>query len=364
MVMNTETEILATLRSAAATVKDPESGKPLLSVSGTSLIRNGERWSLKVEVPRFVAPLVSTLKAGLEEAILQHQELRGQGIDVEIGFVATERPVPKLGTAGVTIKSVIAVGSGKGGVGKSTVSVGIAMALARGGARVGLLDADVYGPSVPTMTGVAGSPEVVNDKIEPLRTQGMPVMSMGLLVPASEAVIWRGPMLHQAVTRFVRDVAWGDLDYLIVDMPPGTGDVAITLTQLLPVSGAVVVCTPQDVALADAIKAVGMLRKVKVPILGIVENMSGFKCPGCSKVYDIFGRGGAREYAEQSELPFLGDLPITMAIREKGDAGEMWSAFDDPMIAAGFDAVARQLALSMAQRTAASPPKPSLPVLS
>lgn len=364
MGLTTSAEILNAVRSATSSVRDPETGKPLLAVAASSVIANGSGWTLRVEVPRFDAPLVKSLKASLEESIARDAELRSVSLGVEIGFVVQERPVPKLGTAGVTIKSVIAVGSGKGGVGKSTVSVGIAMSLARSGARVGLLDADVYGPSLPTMTGVAGQPEVVGDKIEPLRTQGMPVMSMGLLVPASEAVIWRGPMLHQAVTRFVRDVAWGDLDYLIVDMPPGTGDVAISLTQLLPVSGAVVVCTPQDVALADAIKAVGMLRKVKVPILGIVENMSGFKCPGCSKVYDIFGKGGAREYAEQSELPFLGELPITMTIREKGDAGEMWNVFDDPTIAAGFDSLTTQLALVMAQRTAASPPKLSLPVLS
>lgn len=343
---------------------DPETGRDLISAKiPIDSRRDGQRLNVSIGLPRFAAALRDHVAQQVRQRLEKQPELKGVDIDLVVGVAKQERAVPRLGQAGVTIKAVIAVGSGKGGVGKSTVATGLAMALSRSGARVGLLDADVYGPSIPLLTGTGGQPEVVGDKIQPLRTETMPVMSIGFLVPSTEAVIWRGPMLHQAITRFVRDVAWGELDYLIVDMPPGTGDVAITLTQLLPVTGAVVVCTPQDVALADAIKAVGMLRKVKVPILGIVENMSGFVCPGCSRRYDIFGKGGAREYAEQESLALLGELPITMSIRECGDSGTMWRLLDDPQTAPAFETLATRLVQGLASRAALAPPKPQLPVL-
>ena len=193
---------------------------------------------------------------------------------------------------------VVSVTSGKGGVGKSTVAAAIACGLHRAGSRVGLMDADVYGPSVPHLLGVSGRPQITEDKkIEPADCDGMKIISMGLMVPDDEPIVWRGPMLHGAITQFLRDTAWGDLDYLIIDMPPGTGDIALTLSQLLPLTGAVVVCTPQDVALLDAVKAIGMFRKVNIPVIGMVENMSGFVCD-CGKEYEIFGKGGARDKAE------------------------------------------------------------------
>ena len=185
------------------------------------------------------------------------------------------------------------------------------------------MDADVYGPSIPHLLGLDGRPDGRRGQSCSRSTaDGMPVMSMGFLVPPGEAVVWRGPMLHGAITQFLRDTAWGDLDYLIIDMPPGTGDIALTLSQALPLTGAVVVCTPQDVALLDAVKAIAMFRKVSIPILGIVENMSYFLCPDNGKRYDIFGSGGARAKAEELSVPFLGEVPIQIPIRERGDAGE------------------------------------------
>jgi ATP-binding protein involved in chromosome partitioning len=200
-------------------------------------------------------------------------------------------------------------------------------------------------------------------KIEPIEAAGLAVMSMGFLVPPGEAVVWRGPMLHGAITQFLRDTIWGDLDYLIIDMPPGTGDIALTLSQLLPLTGAVVVCTPQEVALLDAVKAIAMFRKVNIPILGVVENMSGFICPDCGKRYDIFGSGGARRKAEELSAPFLGDVPITISIRERGDAGQTAANFDDPAAAPYLQRIVYKLVKGLADAASVSAPMPKLPVL-
>jgi len=192
---------------------------------------------------------------------------------------------------------------------------------------------------------------------------GMPIMSIGYLVPADQAVIWRGPMLHGAITQFLRDTNWGDLDYLVVDMPPGTGDVPITLSQSLPLTGAVVVCTPQQVALLDAVKAIGMFRKVNIPILGMVENMSTFICPDTGKRYDIFGSGGARRKAEELNVPFLGEVPINIAVRERGDEGETALNFEDPLVSPYLTKIAYSLVRNLAQAAEREPPKAALPVL-
>ena len=186
---------------------------------------------------------------------------------------------------------------------------------------------------------------------------------MGFLVPPGEAVVWRGPMLHGAITQMLRDTAWGPLDYLVIDMPPGTGDIALTLSQVLPLTGAVVVCTPQDVALLDATKAIAMFRKVNIPVLGVVENMSFFACPGCQKRYDIFGSGGAKRTAQELEIPFLGELPIQIPIREHGDAGQTAANYDDPATRPYLEAICMRLVGNLAAATAARPPLPSLPVL-
>jgi ATP-binding protein involved in chromosome partitioning len=278
-----------------------------------------------------------------------------------------DRPPGKLGQLGIEAKSVIAVGSGKGGVGKSTIAASIALGLARAGSRVGLLDADVYGPSVPHLLGLSGRPQIENGKIVPMKLaigpNALPVMSMGFLVPAGEAVVWRGPMLHGAITQMLRDTLWGPVDYLVIDMPPGTGDIALTLSQALPLTGAVVVCTPQDVALLDATKAIAMFKKVNIPILGMVENMAYFVCPDTGKRYDIFGSGGARRTAHELEIPFLGEVPIQIPIREHGDAGKTAANYDDPAARPFLEAICERLVGNLAAASAARPPLPSLPVL-
>ncbi len=221
------------------------------------------------------------------------------------------------------VRHVVAVASGKGGVGKSTVAVNLAVALARQGQRVGLLDADVYGPSIPLMMGVTDDPVMDRNtrKLQPFEKFGVRFMSLGFLTPPDQAVIWRGPLVMKAIEQLLRDVDWGALDVLVVDMPPGTGDVQLTLSQRANLTGAVIVTTPQDVALADAIKGVAMFRKVEVPILGVIENMSFFVCPHCDGRSDIFGHGGARREAERQGVPFLGEVPLHGAIRAAGDDG-------------------------------------------
>ena len=269
-------------------------------------------------------------------------------LEVEVKLTRDQRPPLKLGEIGLSAKSVIAVGSGKGGVGKSTIAASIALGLARAGSRVGLMDADVYGPSIPHLLGVNRRPEIADNRIQPIETAGVKVISMGFLVPPGEAVVWRGPMLHGAITQFLRDTAWGDLDYLVIDMPPGTGDVALTLSQLLPLTGAVVVCTPQDVALLDAVKAISMFRQVNIPVLGMVENMSYFLCPDNGKRYDIFGHGGARRRAAELDIPFLGEVPIQKQIPVRGEQGQTAQNNDDRDTAPYLEAICQTLVMNLA----------------
>jgi ATP-binding protein involved in chromosome partitioning len=227
---------------------------------------------------------------------------------------------PKQSIPGV--KSIIAVASGKGGVGKSTTSVNIALGLQALGYKVGILDADIYGPSVPRLLGLSGRPQQIDGRlIKPMENYGLKAMSMGFLVDEDVAMIWRGPMIQSALLQMLREVAWGDLDVLVIDMPPGTGDVQLTLAQQAPLSGAVIVSTPQDLALLDARKAINMFKKVEVPLIGLVENMSHFICPNCGTSHDIFGHGGARAEADKIGAAFLGEVPLAMVIREKSDAG-------------------------------------------
>jgi ATP-binding protein involved in chromosome partitioning len=244
---------------------------------------------------------------------------------------AAAAPAPKPGIPGV--KHIIAVASGKGGVGKSTTAVNIALGLQSLGLKTAILDADIYGPSVPRLLGISGRPEQIDGKlIRPMENFGLKAMSMGFLVDEEVAMIWRGPMIQSALLQMLREVAWGDLDVLVVDMPPGTGDAQLTMAQQVPLSGAVIVSTPQDLALIDARKAVTMFKKVEIPLLGIVENMSHFVCPNCGTSHDIFGHGGARQEAEKIGVPFLGEVPLAMTIRENSDSGTpvMISAADGP----------------------------------
>ena len=350
----------AVIREVLKDFEDPETGRSVAEsgqLGDVSLDGNTAKIALALSTH---SAILRDDVAERIEATLKQKFPSLEGVSVELGTF--DRPPQKIGQIGLTAKSVVAVGSGKGGVGKSTVAAALALGLARAGSKVGLMDADVYGPSIPHLLGASGRPEVVEKRIQPIEIAGLKMISMGLLVPPGEAVVWRGPMLHGAVTQFLRDTAWGELDYLIIDMPPGTGDIALTLSQLLPLSGAVVVCTPQDVALLDATKAVAMFRKVNIPILGMVENMSGFVCPDCGKRYDIFGSGGARRCAAELEIPFLGEVPINMQIRVLGDEGRTLAGFDDPATGESLLAVCRNLVSQLPGKSADAGALPGLTV--
>ena len=262
------------------------------------------------------------------------------------------------------VKSVVAVASGKGGVGKTTVAVNLAIALQRGGARVGLMDGDVYGPNVPMMLGTSEQPRALSERrILPVEAYGVKMISIGLLAPGDKPMIWRGPMLHSVVQQFIRSVEWGELDYLLIDLPPGTGDVQLSLVQTVPLTGAVVVTTPSQVALADVRKAIEMFRQVDVPVLGIVENMSYFACPHCGGKIDVFGEGEGRRMADAFGVPLLGEIEIDPRIRIGGDTGKPVAAQVDSATAAevagvpgvkSLYAVARAVALRVEELNAAS----------
>ena len=261
-----------------------------------------------------VRPAPSAAQAASIPPPMQAQAARAQAAGAQ-----ADRPNQKAGVPG--IKSIVAVASGKGGVGKSTTSVNLALALQSLGKKVGILDADIYGPSMPRLLGISDRPSANGRVLSPLESYGLKVMSMGFLVDEETPMIWRGPMVISALTQMLREVAWGELDLLIVDMPPGTGDAQLTMAQQVPLAGAVIVSTPQDIALIDARKGLNMFRKVDVPILGIIENMSTFICPKCGERSDIFGHGGARDEAGRMGVPFLGEIPLHMDIRSHSDGG-------------------------------------------
>jgi ATP-binding protein involved in chromosome partitioning len=351
----------AAVESALGDFADPETGRNALQMEQIQDIKiDGDRLSLTLALTTWAAPIWQNVVDDLQQRL---QAKLPQLSEIVINRTIFDRPPKPIGEINLKAKSVIAIASGKGGVGKSTMAASLAIGLKRSGAIVGLMDADVYGPSIPHLLGVNQRPEVVDNRIQPVDADGIPVMSMGFMVPPGEAVVWRGPMLHGAITQFLRDTNWGDLDYLIIDMPPGTGDIALTLSQLLPLTGAVVVCTPQEVALLDAVKAIAMFRKVNINVLGMIENMSGFVCPGCDKKYDIFGSGGARASAEELDVPFLGEVPINIKIREFGDAGKAGACFDDKVASVYFTKLVYGMVKNLADANAASPKMPQLPVL-
>lgn len=259
-----------------------------------------------------------------------------------VAMTANQPMPPKQPIAGV--KHLIAVGSGKGGVGKTTVSVNLAVALASLGHKAGLMDADVYGPNVPLMMGINRTPMAHGERIQPLEQYGVRLMSMGFLNPGDKPLVWRGPMLHSVIQQFLRNVDWGDLDYLVIDLPPGTGDVQLSLIQTAPITGAIVVTTPSDVSLEDARKAVHMFHQVKVPILGIVENMSFLNCPHCHERIDVFSYGGGRKTAEQMRVNFLAELPLDPQVRIGGDTGKpvaLRTSLGDPFFELARNTIAR-----------------------
>ncbi len=379
----TERDVLDALKG----VKDPEIGRDLVDlgmVKDVKVIDFAITLTINLTTP--ACPLKAQIEKDVRDAltarlgsdyrvhITMSSEVRGKGI-VEKGDIPG-------------VKNVIAVGSGKGGVGKSTMAAAIAYGLKSYGSSVGLMDADVYGPSIPHLVGASGRPMSRGERIEAIEANGLKIMSMGSLIEPERAMIMRGPMLHGIIQQFLHQVEWGELDYLVIDLPPGTGDVPLTLAQSLPLTGAVVVCTPQEVALLDAVRAISMFRQLKVPILGMVENMSFFDIdaylrnrggsrvaeildrkelftgPGDERAY-LFGRGGAKRKAEQMEVPFLGEVPLNISLRERGDEGRIREAL-------GPDSPSRSYLLNVVEKLAAqisiqnlkSPKMPKLEIIS
>jgi len=339
------------VREALAEVVLPGTETKLL---GTSMVEQlkieGDKLSLTLQLPAGEPLNKEALRQSLDAALGKLPGLRR----FQINWGAAKKVPPPLLSG---VRHILLVGAGKGGVGKSTVAVNLACALAAGGAKVGLLDADFYGPSLPLMSGVK-EPPVSRDgqTMEPLEAHGVKMISIGFLVEADQALVWRGPMLHAALSQLMRDVNWGGLDWMVVDLPPGTGDVVLSLSQQIHPSGAVLVSTPQKVALADVIRAKQMFERIQVPVLGIVENMSHFICPCCGTQTPVFDSGGARAAAEHMGIPFLGEIPIDIKIRQSGDAGKpIVARHPESPEAQQFMAIAKQLAMTVKDRNLESP---------
>jgi ATP-binding protein involved in chromosome partitioning len=309
----------AGVREALSTVQEPELGGSLVSRNMVGDVAvDGTKVSLTIELTTPACPLRDEIRARVEAAL---RSIGAEQIDIKWG-ATVRRSTPTGSQTLPGVKNIIAVASGKGGVGKTTISVNLAVALARTGACVGLLDADITGPNVPMMIGAGGQPVASPDgKISPLEANGVKVISIQFFLPEGQPVVWRGPLVGGAIQQFLRDVDWGELDYLVVDLPPGTSDAQLTLAQSVPLTGAVLVTTPQPVALADVAKAMAMFGRVGVPILGLVENMSGFVCAHCGEVTDVFGRGGGERFAAEKGIDFLGSVPLDVTVREGADLG-------------------------------------------
>lgn len=348
------------LRQQLESVTDPAFDRSLKDLKMLKSVSESDgRWTIQLQLPTYTYLAKDELTQRVQNAL--SDQVNSDNVDVEFSVEVLGKNAG--GSIGLNVKNVIAVGSGKGGVGKSTVAASLAYGLQSFGAKVGLMDADVYGPSIPHLVGAKGQPEVVEkqnpdgqtiQRLQPILADGMPMMSIGFMIPEDQAVIWRGPMLHKLLTQFMQQTDWGELDYLIIDMPPGTGDVAITLSQMVALAGAIVVCTPQKVALLDAVKAIGMYKQVKIPVLGIVENMSG----------EIFGRGGAKTKAEELKLPFLGEIPSHPVIREFGDEGQISRLFTEENSAReALRQMCAEVAAQIVRNSLDAPQMPSLEIL-
>ncbi|MBB3177441.1 iron-sulfur cluster carrier protein ApbC [Variovorax sp. Sphag1AA] len=339
------------LASALQAVQDPNTGKDFVSTKALKNVQiQGDDVSFEIELGYPARSQVPEMRKALVAAAKAVQGVGNVSVNITTKVIshAVQRGVQLM----PNVKNIIAVASGKGGVGKSTTAANLALALAAEGAKVGLLDADIYGPSQPMMLGIDRRPESEDGKtMEPLENHGVQVMSIGFLVDQDEAMIWRGPMATQALEQLLRQTNWKDLDYLIVDMPPGTGDIQLTLSQRVPMTGAVIVTTPQDIALLDAKKGIKMFEKVGVPILGIVENMAVHVCSNCGHVEHIFGAEGGKKMAEQYKMDYLGALPLDINIRLQADSGKPTVVADpDGEVAGIYKAVARRVAVGIAEK--------------
>jgi ATP-binding protein involved in chromosome partitioning len=336
----------ATVLDALKVVRDPDLNRDIVSLGFIKDLSIADgRVAFTIELTTPACPVKDQMRDQARAAVLQVPGVSSVEVTLSarvreaIGGEGPRQPLPG-------VKNIIAVGAGKGGVGKTTLSVNLAIALAKSGSRVGLIDGDIYGPNVPIMLGMKTQLGTDGQKIIPAEKYGLQIISMGFLTEDDAPIIWRGPMLHGALQQFFREVRWIDLDYLIIDMPPGTGDVALSLSQTVPVAGAIVVTTPQQVSLADSRRAVAMYRKLNIPTLGVIENMSYFVCPNCTHESDIFGTGGGEAMARAIDVPFLGRVPLYQPIREGGDSGV-------PLLISEPDAPAALAITAAAERAAA-----------
>jgi len=347
---------------AMRTVQEPELGRDLISLDMVkNVVIEGTALSMTIELTTPACPLKDEIERNTRSVLAG---IGATGIDIAWGAMV-RRSQPRQAEQLVPgVKNIVAVASGKGGVGKSTVSVNLAVALAQAGASVGLLDADITGPNIPLMMGLEGQPRASsNNKITPLERYGVKTISIQFFVPEGQPIVWRGPLVGGAIQQFLRDVDWGDLDYLVIDLPPGTSDAQLTLAQAVPISGAVLVTTPQEVSLADVGKALAMFQRMSVPVLGLVENMTAFVCPHCGEQTEIFGRGGGERFAAAHGLEYFGGIPLDITVRQGGDVGVPAVAQREPGPAATvLTAIAKAVAARMSVRAVQAAAQPVLTI--
>jgi ATP-binding protein involved in chromosome partitioning len=354
----TESAVIDALRA----VQEPELGRDIVTLDMVKNVAiDGTAIAFTIELTTPACPLKDEIEGNAKSVLAA---IGAETVEITWGAMV-RRAQPRQAEQLIPgVKNVIAVASGKGGVGKSTVSVNLAVALAQAGAAVGLLDADITGPNIPMMMGIEGQPKATdNNKIGPLERHGVKTISIQFFVPEGQPIVWRGPLVGGAIQQFLRDVEWGDLDYLVIDLPPGTSDAQLTLAQAVPISGAVLVTTPQEVALSDVAKALAMFKRMSVPILGLVENMTAFACPHCGELTEIFGRGGGERFAAEHGVDYLGGVPLDVTVRQGGDVGVPAVAQREPGPAArALTSIAGAVAARMSVRAAQAADRPVLTV--